>query len=310
MSVVRDLVESGRIRPHIEREFELKDIVTAHEHYERGGSNGKVVIRDRDRSMKSATLRTVAGRRAARSATPSAPSLPEVSSVPRDVRAYTPPPPDQMRRFFRLARWYFNPEFLGLWELDLKRPALFVGNHTLYGLSDAPLMIEHLYTHYGVVLRGLGDRGHFRVPGWGKFLARHGMVLGTPENCSALMKAGQYPRVPGRRARRSCAARASAYRLIWKQRTAFARIAIEHGYDIIPFGSVGPDESYNRVRRERRDAHARMEVAFGPQQDRGVHPRRRHAAADNPGARPDCRRGHSGSAFRPTHRVTPPRGAA
>ena len=36
-----------------------------------------------------------------------------------------------------------------------------------------------------------------------------------------------------------------AYRLVWKQRTGFARLAIEHGYDIIPFGSVGPDEAYD-----------------------------------------------------------------
>jgi 1-acyl-sn-glycerol-3-phosphate acyltransferase len=35
------------------------------------------------------------------------------------------------------------------------------------------------------------------------------------------------------------------YNLVWKQRTGFARMAIEHGYDIIPFGSVGPDEAFD-----------------------------------------------------------------
>jgi len=150
-----------------------------------------------------------------------------------------------MRRFFRLARWYFNPEFLGLWELDLTRPALFVGNHTLFGLTDAPLMIEHLYTHYGVMLRGLGDRGHFKVPGWGRFLERHGMVLGTPENCSALMKAGQSILVFPGGGREVMRRKGEAYQLIWKQRSGFARLAIEHGYDIIPFGSVGPDEAFD-----------------------------------------------------------------
>lgn len=161
-----------------------------------------------------------------------------------DVVHFQPPSPTQMRRFFRAARWYFNPEFLGLWELDLKRPALFVGNHTLFGLTDAPLMIEHLYTHYGVMLRGLGDRGHFKVPGWGKFLVRHGMVLGTPENCSALMQAGQSILVFPGGGREVMRRKGEAYQLIWKQRAGFARMAIEHGYDIIPFGSVGPDESF------------------------------------------------------------------
>jgi 1-acyl-sn-glycerol-3-phosphate acyltransferase len=165
-------------------------------------------------------------------------------SAATDVTHFVPPPPDQMRRFFRMARWYFNPEFLGLWELELSRPALFVGNHTLFGLTDAPLMIEHLYTHYGVMLRGLGDRGHFNVPGWGKFLQRHGMVLGTPENCSALMRAGANILVFPGGGREVMRRKGEAYHLIWKQRAGFARMAIEHGYDIIPFGSVGPDESF------------------------------------------------------------------
>lgn len=157
---------------------------------------------------------------------------------------FVPPPPTQMRRSFALARRYFYPEFLGLWEADLGRPALFVGNHTLFGLTDAPLMIEHLYTQYGVMLRGLGDRGHFKLPYWGEFLMRNGMVLGTPENCAALMRSGQHVLVFPGGGREVMRRKGEAYRLIWKQRAGFARLAIEHGYDIIPFGSVGPDESY------------------------------------------------------------------
>lgn len=161
-----------------------------------------------------------------------------------DPLQFQPPSRSEMRRFMRLGRRWFKPEFLGLWELDLTKPALFVGNHTLFGLTDAPLMIEHLYTQYGVMLRGLGDRGHFSVPGWGAFLQKHGMVLGTPENCSALMKAGQSVLVFPGGGREVMRRKGEAYQLIWKQRTGFARMAIEHGYDIIPFGSVGPDESF------------------------------------------------------------------
>ncbi|MGQ0621401.1 MAG: lysophospholipid acyltransferase family protein [Panacagrimonas sp.] len=163
------------------------------------------------------------------------------TAMPQD---FQPPSMDQMRRFMRIGRWWFQPEFLGLWELDLKKPALFVGNHTIFGLTDAPLMIEHLYTQYGVMLRGLGDRGHFSVPGWGKLLVKHGMVLGSPENCSALMKACEHVLVFPGGAREVMRRRGEAYQLIWKERAGFARLAIEHGYDIIPFGSVGPDESF------------------------------------------------------------------
>jgi len=31
---------------------------------------------------------------------------------------------------------------------------------------------------------------------------------------------------------------------VWKQRSGFARLAIANGYDIVPFGSVGPDDAF------------------------------------------------------------------
>jgi 1-acyl-sn-glycerol-3-phosphate acyltransferase len=161
-----------------------------------------------------------------------------------EIRAFTPPPKDEMRALLSLPRFWFAPQFLGLAEIDVTKPALFVGNHTLFGLTDAPLMIEHLYTRYGVMLRGLGDRGHFAVPFWGDFLVKHGMVLGSPENCSALMQAGAHVLVFPGGGREVMRRKGEHYRLIWKSRAGFARLAIEHGYDIVPFGSVGPDESY------------------------------------------------------------------
>ena len=33
------------------------------------------------------------------------------------------------------------------------------------------------------------------------------------------------------------------YRLIWKHRTGFARMAMQHGYDIIPFAAIGADDA-------------------------------------------------------------------
>ena len=165
-------------------------------------------------------------------------------SSPASASDFTRPSIANMRSAMTIPRAYFNPEFLGLWELDLQKPALFVGNHTLMGLTDAPLMVEHLYSQYGVMVRSLGDRGHFKIPGWGKLLTDMGSVEGTPENCSALMRAGNHVLVFPGGGREVMRRKGEAYKLIWKQRTGFARMAIEHGYDIIPFGSVGPDESF------------------------------------------------------------------
>ncbi|MBF7730471.1 lysophospholipid acyltransferase family protein [Pseudomonas sp. N040] len=161
------------------------------------------------------------------------------------VTDFQPPTVQSMQRALRVANAWFNPLFLGLDKLDLGKPALWVGNHTLYGLLDVPLLAEHLYREHGVFLRGLGDRGHFLVPGWSKLLVNAGMVLGTPENCAALMQTGQHVLVFPGGGREVMRRKGEDYQLIWKKRSGFARLAIEHGYDIIPFGSLGADENFD-----------------------------------------------------------------
>lgn len=165
--------------------------------------------------------------------------------TPEDCVNFRPMSKAAMRRLFAPARHYFDPQFRGLEALDLSRPALFVGNHTIYGLTDAPLLIEHLYTQHDVVIRSLGDRVHFKLPGWSQLLVRQGMVLGSPAHCSALMQAGQSIMVFPGGAREVMRRRGEKHRLIWKQRSGFARLAVEHGYDIIPFASVGPDDAFS-----------------------------------------------------------------
>ncbi|HET8731326.1 MAG TPA: lysophospholipid acyltransferase family protein [Moraxellaceae bacterium] len=157
---------------------------------------------------------------------------------------FRPFSPAVVTHVMALRRRYFRPEFVGLADLDLGKPALFVGNHTLYGLLDVPLMVEHLYVQHGVYLRALGDRGHFSVPLWRDYLVRGGMVLGTPENCDALMRAGESVLVFPGGAREVMRRRGEDYQLIWKKRLGFVRQAVKHGYDIVPFGSLGADECY------------------------------------------------------------------
>lgn len=142
---------------------------------------------------------------------------------------------------------YFSPRFRGLEKVNPERPALWVGNHTLYGMLDVPLMIEHLYTQYGILVRSLGDQGHFKVPLWREFLQHAGMVMGNRDNCRALMKNRQHILVFPGGAREVWRRKGEAHKLIWKQRTGFARMAIEHGYDIIPFASIGPDHALDII---------------------------------------------------------------
>ncbi|HWR81208.1 MAG TPA: lysophospholipid acyltransferase family protein [Pseudomonas sp.] len=170
------------------------------------------------------------------------------SSTPLHIPGITdfqPPSVKSLQRMLRVANAWFSPLFLGLDKRDLSKPALWVGNHTLYGLFDVPLLVEYLYREQGVFVRGLGDRAHFAVPGWSQLLVKAGMVLGTPENCAALMQSGQHVLVFPGGGREVMRRKGEDYQLIWKNRSGFARLAIEHGYDIIPFGALGADENFD-----------------------------------------------------------------
>src|SRR5512147_2315704 len=83
------------------------------------------------------------------------------------------------------------PKFYGVEHVPVDRPFLLVGNHTLMGVLDAPLMVLGLHQRCGVLVRSLGDHLHFRIPLWGDLLTRFGTVDGTRENCERLMRAGE-----------------------------------------------------------------------------------------------------------------------
>lgn len=138
------------------------------------------------------------------------------------------------------------PEVVGIDRLP-DRGALFVGNHTTFGLLDVPFMVAELWTRRGIVLRGLGEHAHYSIPVWRDLLEMGGMVRGTRENVGALMGAGEnvlvFPGGSGEVFKR----RDQRYQLLWKERLGFAHLAIEFGYPVVPFAAVGAEEMYDVV---------------------------------------------------------------
>ncbi len=127
------------------------------------------------------------------------------------------------------------------------RPALYVGNHTIMGVLDVPLLTMELYERRGVFIRSLGDHLHFWIPGWRDLLIHFGTVDGSRDNCRALMRAGESILVFPGGGREVCKRRGEKYKLLWKERVGFARLAIEHGYPIVPFAAVGAEECFDIV---------------------------------------------------------------
>lgn len=170
---------------------------------------------------------------------------PPNARTPEDALAFRAPPADVLWRLAAPLRAYHRPRFFGMEHIDPRRPSLLVGNHTIFGILDVPHLVLAIYRQHGVLVRSLGDRLHFLVPGWGDLLKSVGAVVGTRENCAKLMSAGQHILVFPGGGREVAKRKGEAYKLIWKERTGFARMAIAHGYPITPFASVGPEECFD-----------------------------------------------------------------
>jgi 1-acyl-sn-glycerol-3-phosphate acyltransferase len=143
--------------------------------------------------------------------------------------------------------WITAPRFFGLGNVPAERPFLLVGNHTLLGVLDVPLMLLGLWEARGLSVRPLGDHLHFRIPGWRDLLRLFGTVEGTPDNCRALMRTGQSILVFPGGGREVFKHKGEKYCLLWGDRMGFARLAIEHGYAIVPFAAVGAEECFDIV---------------------------------------------------------------
>ena len=167
-----------------------------------------------------------------------------VSAEDKDLLDFKAPPVDTMWALTAPLRAYFPPRFYGMENIRSGRKLLFIGNHTIFGMLDAPLMLAQIYRDKGLCLRSLGDKAHFTFPFWRDLLTRFGVFNGSRENCEALMVSGAPILIFPGGGREVMKRKGEAYKLIWKQRTGFARLAIRHGYDIVPFASVGADDAY------------------------------------------------------------------
>ncbi len=140
-------------------------------------------------------------------------------------------------------RQWFKPAFDGLEHLDANRPALYISNHALFGM-DAPSLLLELYLLKNIYLRGAADRVFFHpamLP-FGQLLKRFGAFEGSRDNIHQLMQARQHILLYPGGGREALKNKDERYQLIWKERYGFVELALEHGYDIVPFASFGVDD--------------------------------------------------------------------
>jgi 1-acyl-sn-glycerol-3-phosphate acyltransferase len=144
-----------------------------------------------------------------------------------------------------LQRLYFRPTFLGTENLNSQKPAMYVGNHTIYGVLDTPMLIDYLYTEHKIKIVSLGDHIHFKIPYWRDMVHRMGAIDGVREYARDAMQQGYSILVFPGGGREVVKRKGEEYQLIWKERYGFLKLAKEFNYDIAPFVAVGGDEVFD-----------------------------------------------------------------
>ena len=164
-----------------------------------------------------------------------------------DVQPPNPSEVELIGSIFKPWEWLTSPVFYGMEDIPTEGPVLFVGNHTLLGGLDVPLVWLKLYREKNIFLRMLVDHTHFKIPILRDFLAKFGEVDGTRENAAELLRKEQYVLVFPGGSREAFKRKGEAYQLIWRHHLGFAKLAIQFGCPIVPMASVGPEECYDIV---------------------------------------------------------------
>jgi len=168
-----------------------------------------------------------------------------LQTIIRDTLSLDESTSRESRSAYRIIKLVFDPHVSGHSNLP-DEPVLFVGNHTMYAL-DAMLMPMIMQHEFGRFVRGMADRlfffGDERLR---NLIIKMGAVAGDPAVCTALMEAGKDLLVFPGGAREVTKTAEERYRLKWKKRDGFIRLAAKNGYTIVPFPTVGTDELYDR----------------------------------------------------------------
>lgn len=176
------------------------------------------------------------------------------SAVPKSLSDGAPlrmtVPATDLRIFDALAmpvRLWNSPVFHGLDNIPESGPVMLVGNHTLLGGVDAPLLVHEIYHRTGRVVRGLAENVLMRVPPVRELVHRIGSVRGSRDNCRTLLDNGEAVIVFPGGGREAMRRKGEKYHLKWEGRTGFARMAIEAGAPILPTAMIGADDVFDVV---------------------------------------------------------------
>jgi 1-acyl-sn-glycerol-3-phosphate acyltransferase len=141
-----------------------------------------------------------------------------------------------------LYRYWFRVETHGIENVP-EGGMLLIANHSgQFGYDGMMLAISMLLAAEPPRLaRGMAEFLFARTPWAGTQLVRSGSLIGTPENCIAMLEAGECVMVFPEGARGANKPYKKRYQL-QSFGTGFMRLALETGVPIVPVGIVGAEE--------------------------------------------------------------------
>lgn len=83
------------------------------------------------------------------------------------------------------------------------------------------------------------------LDGWIQLGAERLLIPGTRDGCGALLDEGESVLVFPGGAREVSKRRGEGYRLVWKERIGFAKVALQHRCTVVPFASIGVDDAFD-----------------------------------------------------------------
>ncbi|HKU44279.1 MAG TPA: lysophospholipid acyltransferase family protein [Polyangiales bacterium] len=144
---------------------------------------------------------------------------------------------------------YFHATLEQKQHLPRQGPGLIVSNHALLAL-DSIVLGALIVRDLGRFPRFLADRMLWKVPGLQQVLCAIGALPGDPQAAVQLLRAGELVIVYPGGVDDSLKSSRERYRLQWKNRAGFARVAMTAGVPILPVVGLGIDEMYRVFGRE------------------------------------------------------------
>lgn len=142
-----------------------------------------------------------------------------------------------------LLKSYFRYEVRGMANIPETGRAIIVSNHGLLPVDGWFLSYE-IRRHKGRWPRGLTDWRIYKLPMLRQLFMDMGTVVGSHPNGDALLDDEQLLFIMPGGSKEAWKASRYRYRLLWKGRLGFIRLALRNRAPIIPSANVGTDDTY------------------------------------------------------------------